>query len=79
MILISRDESLALREKYGDTVGISITNRTKKGGRKKYYVEETQRVLYFIDRFRNRLGSSAKIKNKGAGQNDKRRFKKTGQ
>ena len=77
MILISRDEALALREKYGDNVGISITNRTKKGGRKKYYVEETQRVLYFIDRFRHRFGAERKTNTKGANHYGKRRLKKT--
>lgn len=54
MIQINRDESMALREKYGSDIGITITSRHKKGGRKHYYTEETNRVLYFLARFRNK-------------------------
>ena len=54
MIAITRDEAIALREKYGDEVGITITNRHKKGGRKRYYTEETNRVFYFLERYRNK-------------------------
>lgn len=53
MISITKDEALALRSKYGDTVGITITNRHKKGGRKRYYTEETKRVFFFLERYRN--------------------------
>lgn len=54
MIQINRDEAMALRDKYGDDVGITITSRHKKGGRKHYYAEETNRVLYFLERYRNK-------------------------
>lgn len=54
MIQITRDESMALRAKYGDDISITITNRHKKGGRKRYYTEETNRVFYFLERFRNK-------------------------
>lgn len=54
MIAITRDEAIALREKYGDEVGITITNRHKKGGRKRYYTEEMNRVFFFLERYRNK-------------------------
>lgn len=54
MIKISKEEAMALRAKYGQDVCIAITNRTKKGGRKHYCAEETNRVLFFIERFRNK-------------------------
>lgn len=54
MIAITRDEATALRERYGDEVGITITNRQKKSGRKHYYTEETNRVLFFLERYRNK-------------------------
>ena len=52
MIAISKEEAMAIREKYGSDVHIAITNRHKRGGRKHYFVEETSRVTYFLDRFR---------------------------
>lgn len=54
MIAITRDEAMALRERYGNEVGITITNRQKKSGRKHYYTEETNRVLFFLERYRNK-------------------------
>lgn len=54
MIQITRDEAMAIRAKYGDEVGVTITNRHKKGGRKRYYTEETNRVFFFLERFRNK-------------------------
>lgn len=54
MIAITRDEAVALKEKYGNEVGIAITNRHKKASRKHYYTEETNRVLFFLERYRNR-------------------------
>ena len=54
MIAITKDEAMALRAKYGDDIGITITNRHKKGGRKRYYTEETNRVLFFLERYRNK-------------------------
>ena len=50
MIQITKEESMALRNKFGNDVCIAITNRHKRGGRKRYYTEETSRVRYFIDR-----------------------------
>lgn len=52
MIAISKEEAMAIRERYGDGVYIAITNRHKSGGRKRYFAEETNRVLYFLNRFR---------------------------
>lgn len=66
MIAITRDEAIALREKYGDEVGITITNRRKKGGRKRYYTEETNRVFYFLERYRNKQLRQIK-KKRGSG------------
>lgn len=60
MFMITRDEAMALREKYGDDIGITITNRGKRGGRKKYYTEETHRVMYFLERFRNKQNRKSK-------------------
>lgn len=54
MIAITKDEAIALREKYGDEIGITITNRHKRGGRKHYYTEETKRVFFFLERYRSR-------------------------
>lgn len=54
MIAITKEESIALRAKYGSDIGITITNRHKKGGRKRYYTEETNRVLFFLERFRSK-------------------------
>lgn len=52
MIQISKEEAMALRAKYGDDISITITNRHKKGGRKRYYTEDTGRVFYFLERLR---------------------------
>ena len=54
MVQINKEEAMALRERYGKEVGIAITNKHKKGGRKRYYVEETNRTRYFLERFRER-------------------------
>jgi hypothetical protein len=54
MIAIHKEEAEALRQKYGNEVGITIVNRHKKGGRKRYFVEETSRVLYFLERLRKK-------------------------
>lgn len=56
MIVITKEESLALRERFGDEVGITITNKHKRGGRKRYYTEESRRVVNFISQFRNKQG-----------------------
>ena len=54
MIAITKDEAMALRERYKNDIGITITNRHKKGGRKRYYTEETNRVFYFLERYRSK-------------------------
>lgn len=54
MIIITKDEAAAVREKYGDSVHIAITNRKKKSNRKTYYVEETSKVMFFLERYRSR-------------------------
>ncbi len=54
MIQITRDEAMAIRAKYGNEIGVTITNRHKKGGRKRYYTEETNRVFFFLERYRNK-------------------------
>lgn len=54
MIAINKEEAMAIRAKYGDEVGITITNRQKKGNRKHYYTEESQRVMFFLERFRRK-------------------------
>lgn len=65
MIAITRDEAMALRERYGDEVGITITNRQKKSGRKHYYTEETNRVLFFLERYRNKQLRKIQQKKRG--------------
>ena len=65
MISITKDEAMALRTKYGDEVGITITNRHKKGGRKRYYTEETNRVFYFLERYRNKQMRKNQQKKRG--------------
>lgn len=52
MIQIRQDEADALRKKYGNKISITITSRHKKGSAKKYYVEETNRVFYFLTKYR---------------------------
>ena len=54
MIAITKGEAMALKARYGDDIGIAITNRHKKGGRKHYYTEETNRVFYFLERYRSK-------------------------
>lgn len=54
MIIISREEAMALRAKFGDDANISITNRHKKGGRKKYYLPEEVKLMSFLNRLRNK-------------------------
>lgn len=66
MIAITRDEAMALRERYGDEIGITITNRHKRGGRKHYYTEETKRVFYFLEHFRSKKLSKIQQKKRGA-------------
>lgn len=49
MIKVSKEESIALRERFPDLC-IAILN--KRSRHKKYYVEETPRVLKFINKYR---------------------------
>ena len=67
MIAITKEEAMALKAKYGDDVGVTITNRHKKGGRKRYYTEETNRVLFFLDRYRNKQLRNNQQKKRGSG------------
>lgn len=53
MIIISKEEAMALREAFNGDVNIAITNRNKRGGRKRYYAPEEMRVLKFIECYRN--------------------------
>ena len=54
MFVISKEEAMAIREKYGNEIGITITSRQKKGKRKHYYVEESRKVFFFLERFRKK-------------------------
>lgn len=54
MIVITKEEAMAIRAKYGEGAGIAVTNRHKKGGRKNYYMPEEGRLLFFLERFRNK-------------------------
>lgn len=54
MIIISREEAMTMRAKFGDDANISITNRHKKGGRKKYYLPEEGKLMAFLNRLRNK-------------------------
>lgn len=54
MILITHDEANVLRDRLGKDVMITITNKQKKNGRKKYYVEETGRVLRVLEQVRTK-------------------------
>lgn len=66
MITINKDEAMAIRGKYGDEISITITNRHKRGGRKHYYVEETKRVLFFLERFRSKQFRQQAQKKRGS-------------
>ena len=50
MIMISKEEAMALRSFFGDEVTIAMTNKQKRGGRKRYYAPEERRVVNFLDR-----------------------------
>lgn len=65
MIVITKEEAIALRAKYGNTVGIAITNRHKKGNRKHYYAEESNRVLFFLERLRSKQLRKMQHKKRG--------------
>lgn len=55
MVEITKDEAMAVRAKYGEEFKIAMTCRTKKGGRKKYYMPEERPLLYFIKRMRGEI------------------------
>lgn len=57
IIPISTTEVAAVRDQMPD-VHITITSKRKKHGGKTYYVEETTRVLRFIDGLRNSKGGN---------------------
>ena len=59
MIIITKEEAMALRAKFGDDAHITITSRHKKGGRKKYYAAEERRNVFFIERLRSKQQRNA--------------------
>lgn len=61
MIQIRQDEAMAIRQKYGNSISITITSRRKKGSAKKYYVEESRRVFFFLERYRAKKNSPASV------------------
>ena len=52
MVQISKEEAMSIRDKFGESACVTITNRHKKGDRKCYYTEETSRVTRFLDTLR---------------------------
>ncbi len=53
MILISKEEYEALQEKLGDRLPhVAITNKQKKGSRKKHYIEESRIVVKLLREMR---------------------------
>lgn len=68
MIIITKEEAMALRAKYGDDANITITSRNKKGGRKKYYAAEERRNLIFIEKYRNKESRKKNIKKRVGGE-----------
>lgn len=48
--MISKEEAMALRSFFGDEVTIAVTNKQKRGGRKRYFAPEERRVVNFLDR-----------------------------
>lgn len=60
MVIISKEEATAIRERYGDDAHISIVNRHKRNGRKKYYLPEEGRLISFLNRFRNRKAAGTR-------------------
>lgn len=60
MIMISKEEAMAVKERFGDDVTIAITNRQKRGGRKRYYAPEERRVLNFLDQLSSQAGGARK-------------------
>lgn len=52
MIQITKDEAMAIRERYGKDIGITIINKHKKHRRKRYCTEDTNRVRFFLERYR---------------------------
>ena len=67
MIEITKDEAISVRNKFGADIGITITSRHKKGGKKKYYIEETSRVFNFLDKLhkknsvRDKAGADGRV------------------
>lgn len=68
---ITKEESMALRAKYPE-LPIVITSRQGGAKRKKYYTEDTARVMHFIDRLH---GREVKNANGGRRENGRRNFK----
>ena len=54
MILITKEECEILREKLGAGMPhVAITNRHKKGARKKRYIEENRKVMRLLKEIRD--------------------------
>lgn len=54
LILITKEEYEALKEKFGDGMPhVAITNRNKAGKRKKRYIEENRKVLKALKEMRS--------------------------
>ena len=53
MVKITKQEAALVREKYPD-VTIAVTNRTHNSKKKTYYVEESRKVMFFLERYRNK-------------------------
>nr|DAG62803.1 MAG TPA: hypothetical protein [Caudoviricetes sp.] len=52
MISITKDEAMALRKKFGDDLAITVMNRYKRGGHKRYCTEESYRVMRVLNKLR---------------------------
>ena len=54
MVVITKEEAMAIRAKFGNEASITITNRHKRGGRKHYYLPEEGKFMYFLEKLRNK-------------------------
>jgi hypothetical protein len=53
LTLITREEYEILKERFGDNLPhVAITNRHKKGARKKRYIEESRKVMKLLKEIR---------------------------
>ena len=54
MVVITKEEAMAIRAKFGNEASITITNRHKRGGRKHYYLPEEGKFMYFLEKLRSK-------------------------